>query len=141
MFSELVFIFLMIRRPPRSTRTDTLFPYTTLFRSPEGSVQLNENSAKLITDSFFKGASCFAVRLTTGELFINGEDVCFLTNVGAVRGISHSRINIAVDERGTAVNVIEGKAELAPAPASIRVAACELMVVLPEGENFQNPHI
>src|SRR3546814_6794099 len=26
---------LMIRRPPRSTRTDTLFPYTTLFRSPD----------------------------------------------------------------------------------------------------------
>src|SRR3546814_5020377 len=26
----------MIRRPPRSTRTDTLFPYTTLFRSPHG---------------------------------------------------------------------------------------------------------
>src|SRR3546814_1282926 len=26
--------FLMIRRPPRSTRIDTLFPYTTLFRSP-----------------------------------------------------------------------------------------------------------
>src|SRR3546814_14057127 len=29
----LLFFFLMIRRPPRSTRTDTLFPYTTLFRS------------------------------------------------------------------------------------------------------------
>src|SRR3546814_19839379 len=29
----LVFFFLMRRRPPRSTRTDTLFPYTTLFRS------------------------------------------------------------------------------------------------------------
>src|SRR3546814_20980243 len=28
--------FLMIRRPPRSTRTDTLFPYTTLFRSEGG---------------------------------------------------------------------------------------------------------
>src|SRR3546814_20875740 len=26
----------MMRRPPRSTRTDTLFPYTTLFRSPPG---------------------------------------------------------------------------------------------------------
>src|SRR3546814_5545295 len=26
----------MRRRPPRSTRTDTLFPYTTLFRSPQG---------------------------------------------------------------------------------------------------------
>src|SRR3546814_1515466 len=31
----LYFFFLMIRRPPRSTRTDTLFPYTTLFRSPD----------------------------------------------------------------------------------------------------------
>src|SRR3546814_19904821 len=31
-----VFFFLMIRRPPRSTRTDTLFPYTTLFRSHAG---------------------------------------------------------------------------------------------------------
>src|SRR3546814_3111855 len=29
----------MIRRPPRSTRTDTLFPYTTLFRSSAGHVQ------------------------------------------------------------------------------------------------------
>src|SRR3546814_21022990 len=29
----LLFVFLMIRRPPRSTRTDTLFPYTTLVRS------------------------------------------------------------------------------------------------------------
>src|SRR3546814_15088350 len=32
-FCLLFFFFLMIRRPPRSTRTDTLFPYTTLFRS------------------------------------------------------------------------------------------------------------
>src|SRR3546814_8782192 len=33
--TSLLFVcfFLMIRRPPRSTRTDTLFPYTTLFRS------------------------------------------------------------------------------------------------------------
>src|SRR3546814_17584864 len=29
----MLIFFLMIRRPPRSTRTDTLFPYTTLFRS------------------------------------------------------------------------------------------------------------
>src|SRR3546814_15662644 len=31
----LVLFFLMLRRPPRSTRTDTLFPYTTLFRSTQ----------------------------------------------------------------------------------------------------------
>src|SRR3546814_10197406 len=33
---DVCYFFLMIRRPPRSTRTDTLFPYTTLFRSPYG---------------------------------------------------------------------------------------------------------
>src|SRR3546814_13491135 len=32
-YALLSVFFLMIRRPPRSTRTDTLFPYTTLFRS------------------------------------------------------------------------------------------------------------
>src|SRR3546814_6693810 len=31
----------MIRRPPRSTRTDTLFPYTTLFRSTDFNIGLN----------------------------------------------------------------------------------------------------
>src|SRR3546814_4491022 len=33
MMYVILLFFLMIRRPPRSTRTDTLFPYTTLFRS------------------------------------------------------------------------------------------------------------
>src|SRR3546814_3158175 len=38
-----VFFFLMIRRPPRSTRTDTLFPYTTLFRSAPMTTDLIAN--------------------------------------------------------------------------------------------------
>src|SRR3546814_14905255 len=38
----LCFFFLMIRRPPRSTRTDTLFPYTTLFRSELQPVGIGE---------------------------------------------------------------------------------------------------
>src|SRR3546814_8462557 len=33
----------MIRRPPRSTRTDTLFPYTTLFRSPKVRIPINQD--------------------------------------------------------------------------------------------------
>src|SRR3546814_5860205 len=36
------FFFLMIRRPPRSTRTDTLFPYTTLFRSRIGTLHAGQ---------------------------------------------------------------------------------------------------
>src|SRR3546814_11592367 len=39
------FFFLMIRRPPRSTRTDTLFPYTTLFRTDHGSNALGISAA------------------------------------------------------------------------------------------------
>src|SRR3546814_19927685 len=40
----------MIRRPPRSTRTDTLFPYTTLFRSHRNlQLQLGDNLDALIT--------------------------------------------------------------------------------------------
>src|SRR3546814_2865882 len=35
----------MIRRPPRSTRTDTLFPYTTLFRSLSTSAQFSPRSS------------------------------------------------------------------------------------------------
>src|SRR3546814_999870 len=36
----------MIRRPPRSTRTDTLFPYTTLFRSPMTSLTSSPPSGR-----------------------------------------------------------------------------------------------
>src|SRR3546814_5257974 len=38
LFSCCFFVFLMIPRPPRSTRTDTLFPYTTLFRSRDADI-------------------------------------------------------------------------------------------------------
>src|SRR3546814_2018565 len=41
------FFFLMIRRPPRSTRTDTLFPYTTLFRSAAGGGRVQPEVQKL----------------------------------------------------------------------------------------------
>src|SRR3546814_11433785 len=56
------FFFLMIRRPPRSTRTDTLFPYTTLFRSvshstgsTELAVVLDELKAYLNSAETFVG--------------------------------------------------------------------------------------
>src|SRR6056297_2852891 len=39
---DILFFFLIIRPPPRSTRTDTLFPYTTLFRS-----QAEEHTSEL----------------------------------------------------------------------------------------------
>src|SRR3546814_8104096 len=38
----------MIRRPPRSTRTDTLFPYTTLFRSVGMIIEMMPNDGKIM---------------------------------------------------------------------------------------------
>src|SRR3546814_7590390 len=46
-----LFFFLMIRRPPRSTRTDTLFPYTTLFRSEDSSRPICWSRSVTIVDS------------------------------------------------------------------------------------------
>src|SRR3546814_10095941 len=45
----------MIRRPPRSTRTDTLFPYTTLFRSEAGASE--SLAADLVTEDTSRFAS------------------------------------------------------------------------------------
>src|SRR3546814_7436661 len=40
----------MIRRPPRSTRTDTLCPYTTLFRSPDHDLRLRRRHRRFAAD-------------------------------------------------------------------------------------------
>src|SRR3546814_3683299 len=65
----------MIRRPPRSTRTDTLFPYTTLFRSPFApfvgvlklcmEAPLNVKAAINLSDDFQRnGRPCFKLMPT-----------------------------------------------------------------------------
>src|SRR3546814_12828571 len=58
-----LFFFLMIRRPPRSTRTDTLFPYTTLFRSPDdvgvlGRIKLDTDSVGGFRNILVTGCTC-----------------------------------------------------------------------------------
>src|SRR3546814_11217885 len=65
----------MIRRPPRSTRTDTLFPYTTLFRSyPDpvlgGSLKFDLNY--YWTDNYIVGLARFdSYNLLNGHIAIN----------------------------------------------------------------------
>src|SRR3546814_12122443 len=63
----------MIRRPPRSTRTDTLFPYTTLFRSIENNATLEFSSAD---DGTFTGdvsGSGTLVKSGSGTLILTGD--------------------------------------------------------------------
>src|SRR3546814_5552637 len=67
---SLVFFFLMNQRPPRSTRTATLFPYTTLFRSAHQPVCA---ALDHFNDSGFGFAPVFTVRL--------GEDTIAMQNL------------------------------------------------------------
>src|SRR3546814_1054855 len=69
----------MIRRPPRSTRTDTLFPYTTLFRS----CRLRGNAMEVLDEA-------------TKELFqgmVDEVDEVFVDAVARFRGISKKAVH------------------------------------------------
>src|SRR3546814_4913557 len=73
----------MIRRPPRSTRTDTLFPYTTLFRSSEAigdTVSTYLFNQPVVGRDFTTGGgfvrSALNTRQYTGLAACNGEPHC-----------------------------------------------------------------
>src|SRR3546814_17538680 len=65
----------MIRRPPRSTRTDTLFPYTTLFRSPAGSIGGESTAALLREARDDEGVKAVVLRVDSpgGEVFASEQ--------------------------------------------------------------------
>src|SRR3546814_5337139 len=66
MFDVLLFV-LMIRRPPRSTRTDTLFPYTTLFRSALRYVHLPDQAKRSSQTSRSSRNCCCATTTTVSD--------------------------------------------------------------------------
>src|SRR3546814_8333534 len=70
----------MIRRPPRSTRTDTLFPYTTLFRSQSG----------LITD----------VYVDVNDRVTKGQVLARLDTSRLIDTVNQSRAALAAAEAG-----------------------------------------
>src|SRR3546814_3391357 len=67
----------MIRRPPRSTRTDTLFPYTTLFRSDNVAVP-DQKRAWAALDRFERPFLCC---FTDGDPTTRGGDALFTERV------------------------------------------------------------
>src|SRR3546814_3132940 len=92
------FVFcLMIRRPPRSTLTDTLFPYTTLFRSPlRGSLGQTVVPCSRIR---LRCSACFTARSRTRPR-IHAQRLGFSVSshhitVLSLRGLSrHSNLNV-----------------------------------------------
>src|SRR3546814_6898776 len=87
----------MIRRPPRSTRTDTLFPYTTLFRSITARFDRDDLdlAARAIEDVALDD------RVAVGQRFLAGPDA---DRLAAIRAQGRARAEIIVID---AVAVIE----------------------------------
>src|SRR3546814_13424709 len=100
-YGELIcvdFVVLMIRRPPRSTRTDTLFPYTTLFRS----VGKGESSDVL----FISGTASIVGHQTLHAGNVAAQAHETLTNLQSIVGqaISHDARGLATDRKSTRLN-------------------------------------
>src|SRR3546814_13811732 len=89
------FCFLMIRRPPRSTRTGTLFPYTTLFRSPE----------QLVAERGFVEADCVRELFIIGEVADELRDQRQVGGGGGADGERHGRpVSMGGDRKSTRLN-------------------------------------
>src|SRR3546814_9519277 len=69
----------MLRRPPRSTRTDTLFPYTTLFRSAQGLTPVISPIAISEESDFLNVDGDRAAAYVAGN--VGCDKILFITNV------------------------------------------------------------
>src|SRR3546814_5238631 len=96
----------MIRRPPRSTRTDTLFPYTTLFRSLK--LYLNSLNAER-----FDAAEAVRERIA-GDLS---------RAAGATVGVAFGLPPMAADDPATSIDAIEVDCDAYDAPRPEFLAA------------------
>src|SRR3546814_9953567 len=77
----------MIRRPPRSTRTDTLFPYTTLFRSRAVRLHPTDSGKRLASEvAVWPDALLGAV-----EMLDDGERAAFLKGLTKMIGALQTR--------------------------------------------------
>src|SRR3546814_3843372 len=106
-----LFFFLMIRRPPRSTRTDTLFPYTTLFRSSCADLQQQRAPAQAAADHRYRHLITLTqignvLRQHAGRtgsaaiaVFVDVEVVVFRADAGtAADVVEHSAVGLMADE-------------------------------------------
>src|SRR3546814_13446556 len=92
----------MIRRPPRSTRTDTLFPYTTLFRSAGGDVLAFKIGHAVDATAFYRDY-VHAVRIqdhqSTQGYFVTLEFVFAFVGVLACIGHGQPDVRYRSEER------------------------------------------
>src|SRR3546814_18957089 len=100
-----LFFLLMIRRPPRSTRTDTLFPYTTLFRSVDP--RRAANMAGI-------GHQLMAAQMIGEDLFAQAA-AFFLAHLAEAEGLEDLGRRLDDEGRGVLVELVS----MRPDPAKI----------------------
>src|SRR3546814_21101746 len=145
----LLFIFLlMIRRPPRSTRTDTLFPYTTLFRSCLLIFQAAITKATKAVESHGSGQSVSRLTLVQfgSDLLAQRRilepakrkqgalDTADFAQCGCQRVLLTERRKLFEDQRRRAALVVHGldhRADVVP------VRAAEFFVAVVPEQRFQ----
>src|SRR3546814_19231306 len=109
----------MIRRPPRSTRTDTLFPYTTLFRSNKGNFGYQQTTdfdytcTVRIEDG--TGSGWVSRNLADASQFDTGSEI--RTAIGKAKGSANARAL----EPGKYTVVLEPAAKIGRASCRERV--------------------
>src|SRR3546814_13698689 len=102
-----MFFFLMIRRPPRSTPTDTLFPYTTLFRSHPGETVVASGHDAYAAFVHFPERLCsdFKFTLVPHGFSHFGRDAVFAgIEASADKPAYSRRYEMLVDRKGTRLN-------------------------------------
>src|SRR3546814_20744980 len=107
----------MIRRPPRSTRTDTLFPYTTLFRS-----KLTIDTDTLVTIDFGQTARHLRLEHGRARFEVAHEARPFVVDAGEVVVIARGTVfDVSyLEDRRVKVQLLHG-AEIGRAPCRERV--------------------
>src|SRR3546814_20536056 len=90
----------MIRRPPRSTRTHTLCPYTTLFRSIAIVAHVDHGKTTLV-DCLLKQSGTFSERTMLAERVMDSNDQ------EKERGITILSKNTAITWQGNRINIVD----------------------------------
>src|SRR3546814_16761420 len=99
----------MIRRPPRSTRTDTLFPYTTLFRSAAGGVLGKKLEAVTMDDACEpKQAPVVANRVVNDNIHYVVGHVCSGATIAATDIYNNNGV-LMISPSATSPLVTDGK--------------------------------
>src|SRR3546814_7669476 len=91
----------MLRRPPRSTRTDTLFPYATLFRSYVRSLDILGNVSVLVGDELARDIRGQIGDTLTRQPGVSATSFSPGASRPVLRGFSGERVKILTDGIGS----------------------------------------